>query len=551
MSSAKTPMNQGRRRFLTLAASSALLAGCGKLRRWGLPITVHVPGMAEGHWLRDHKTLPTSSGDLRTQVAILGSGIAGLTTAWKLAKEGYTDFILLSGPEFGGNAAGGNFGDLAYPRGAHYLPLPSMESIHVREMLHDFGVILADPMAEKPYFDEAALIHSPEDRLFKDGQWHEGLLPSSGVSADEQRQQQRFFALVETLKHQRGSDGKKLFAIPLELSSTDPQWRSLDALNFKQWLQNQGYNAPSLHWYLNYACRDDYGADYDKISAWAGLHYFASRGGKARNAEEGAVLTWPDGLQTLVRKLEAAIRKPRTGIQSRIVAGFAVKVKEQSDGVTVLCASSAAANAKTFTIHAQKVVCAMPLFVAAHVVEGILDLGFDSVIHQPSHAPWLISNFLLDGFPPEIEGPPLAWDNVVYGGKGLGYVVSTHQLIRTAQPAQTIFSAYQALSQRSPTEIRKWLNTASAETLYEEASGDLRAVYGWRWPRYVKSLEITVRGHAMASPTPGFLSNVGLNALRNATGRIQFAHADLSGLSVFEEASWWGYKAALRILDEG
>jgi hypothetical protein len=31
-------------------------------------------------------------------------------------------------------------------------------------------------------------------------------------------------------------------------------------------------------------------------------------------------------------------------------------------------------------------------------------------------------------------------------------------------------------------------------------------------------------------------------------GKLLFAHADLSGFSVFEEASWWGYRAALRVL---
>ena len=53
---------------------------------------------------------------------------------------------------------------------------------------------------------------------------------------------------------------------------------------------------------------------------------------------------------------------------------------------------------------------------------------------------------------------------------------------------------------------------------------------------------------AMATPRPGYLSNRGLQALRVADGRILFAHADLSGYSVFEEAAWWGYEAARRLL---
>jgi hypothetical protein len=58
---------------------------------------------------------------------------------------------------------------------------------------------------------------------------------------------------------------------------------------------------------------------------------------------------------------------------------------------------------------------------------------------------------------------------------------------------------------------------------------------------------ITVRAHAMAVPQPGFLGSPGRLALRNSRGPIYFAHSDLSGLSLFEEASWWGYRAALQI----
>ena len=36
----------------------------------------------------------------------------------------------------------------------------------------------------------------------------------------------------------------------------------------------------------------------------------------------------------------------------------------------------------------------------------------------------------------------------------------------------------------------------------------------------------------------------GLGALRTERGAVVFAHSDLSGYSVFEEALWWGVAAA-------
>jgi len=161
-----------------------------------------------------------------------------------------------------------------------------------------------------------------------------------------------------------------------------------------------------------------------------------------------------------------------------------------------------------------------------------------------------VSNFVLEGYPLEAPGEPLSWDNVVYQGRALGYVVSTHQLLRVARSPRTVFTAYHALSGQTPQAARQWLTTASPEALRDEAAADLVAAYGSEFWRNARQLDITVRGHAMASPLCGFLSNAGLAALREVDGPVLFAHADLSGYSVFEEASWWGVVAAGRILGQ-
>lgn len=539
-----------RRSFLLATASTALTSACSKLKMWETTPQISYPGMREGHLLRDKAALPASSGEITTDTVILGSGVAGLSAAWRLSKSGYRNFLVIDGPEFGGNAAGGQFGDLRYPRGAHYLPLPSMESTHVREMLFDFGVIEANAMAERPTFDERVILHAPDERLYFNGEWQEGIVPNQKLSADDTAQQRRFFQYVDSLKTAKGADGRKLFAIPLALSSADPAWTQLDRFSIKQWLQQQGYTSPTLHWYLNYACRDEYGTEYDRVSAWCGLHYFASRGGKAANASDGAVLTWPGGLHPMIEHLTAAITRQAGADQPAgwRHSGFAARIDETANGMKVLCAQVTPTGVQCYTVNAKRAICAMPLMVTAQIMPQLAAYGFDSAIHMPAHAPWLVSNFLLDGFPSENKGAPLAWDNVVYQGKGLGYVVSTHQDIRVAAPPQTVFSAYQALSTSSPSAARQWLQRATPQELYNEAVCDLNVVYGLRLEQHAKALDITVRGHAMASPTPGFLSNNGLAALRAADGKVLFAHADLSSFSVFEEAAWWGCEAARKVL---
>jgi protoporphyrinogen oxidase len=528
-----------RRRFLL---GTAALAGCGKApwREDPAP-NILQPGMAEGHWLRDARSLPHPNETLDAPIVILGSGVAGLSCTWALSAAGFHDFVLVSGPEADGNAASGMMRGIPHPRGAHYLPLPSMESRHVREMLFDLGVLEEAPWSDRPRYDEAALVAAPAERMLIGGQWQEGLLPGN-VSAAEKARQQAFFDHVEHLKEARGRDGKKAFAIPRVLSSADPAFTALDDISMAQWLVRENFDVPSLRWLCDYACRDDYGMPASKVSAWAGLHYFAARGGQAANAEPGAVLTWPAGLGALTQKLRqrTASRSP----QHRTLAGFAVKVKAGERGVESWVMNPAQGRITRLT--SRQVVLAMPLMVAARVLEGASDLGLTADA-LPTYAPWMVANVALEGLPRELPGAPLAWDNVIHGSVGLGYVVATHQLIRQTAPQHTVLTAYHALGDQAPAQARQWLLRASAEELMHAALSDLHSAYPGRLMRHAREIEITLRGHAMSTPLPGFLSRPRIARLQQPQGRVHFAHADLSGMSLFEEAAWWGVEVARRL----
>lgn len=533
-----------RRSFLVWAgaAGAAALGSAAGFQRWQeISADVKYPGRAEGHYLRDlsaqRRVLPPPSEQIDTDVVILGSGIAGLTAAWKLNKLGHKDFLMIAGPQLYGNAAGGQFGELAYPTGGHYLPLPSPESVHVREILSDLGIILRNPAAERPYYDERYILHAPEERLLLNGKWQDGFIPTEGVPDAELSEHKRFFAEVDRLRALHGRDGKRIFVFPTVLSSADPEWDALDRITLKDWLDQNGYRSPTLHWYLNYCCRDDYGTRYDKVSAWAGLHYYCSRWGQAENSGNGAWLTWPGGMQPVAQAMDRAAGSRRRN-------GTAVSLQAKGKGVEALCFELVDGVPRTYLVRARKAICAMPIYVAARVVASIKDYGFDPAKHMPVYAPWMVANFLMKDFPEELPHAPLSWDNVVYQEPGLGYVVSTHQDIRVQPPKKTVFSAYIALSHLSPDAARRWLDKASPEELLELACVDLKTAYGWKFAPCVERVDITLRGHAMAAPLPGFRGNVGLKALRELDGPVLFAHADLSGFSVFEEAAWWGYRAA-------
>ena len=51
-------------------------------------------------------------------------------------------------------------------------------------------------------------------------------------------------------------------------------------------------------------------------------------------------------------------------------------------------------------------------------------------------------------------------------------------------------------------------------------------------------------GHALIRPLPGVIPGAGRASLAQGWGRVQFAPADVSGLSLFEEANYQGVRAA-------
>jgi len=545
---------------------AAALAGCERRPFWvPPPVTVHAPGMAIGHRLRERwRAGPPSYSDWRAaathtvDVAIVGAGVAGLACAWQLARAGHRDHWLLSGPEFLGNAAGTRVGGLPCPTGSHYLPLPSRESRFMRELLADAGVLSDGLDTATPTYDERVLVHGPAERVLSGGRWEAGTVPTQAQDADGRAQTERFLQQMQALSAERGADGRRAFVVPIALGSADAHSARLDRLTAAAWLDEQGYRDPALRWYLDYAARDEFGATVGEISAWALVHYFASRMGGARNAEPGAVLTWPDGLAPLARHLAAA-----TVAAGRLKAISVERIERQGAGVRLFGWAhgdgSGRADPVPVVIMARSAVVATPLAVAARLVP---ELGESMRRLDPSaasgrHAPWTVANMLFREPPVELpaaeEGAgesDLAWDSIVHGSAALGFVHAQHQQIRIDTTGPMVLSAYQVYtpSDADAGQALERLLRADGEpdagAWLALVGRDLVSAYGSTVWRKVVAVQVTVRGHGIAAPRPGFLSSPLLRELRAASGPVRFAHSELSGYSVFEEAAWWGLQAA-------
>jgi hypothetical protein len=529
-----------KRRDFLAAASCAPLIACSRKTAPPLPPGILGGSSLEiGHRLRDKRlglSAPTET--RRTPLLIVGAGIAGLSAAWRLERAGFRDFLIVElEAQPGGNSRYGENTVSAHPLGAHYLPLPASEAIAVKALLADLGVLQGDPRAQRPSYDERTLCHAPQERVYRNGLWEEGVLPRLGADRAERDQFVRFHERMAEFKEARDFLGRRAFALPIAQASQDARWLGLEQVTMAEWLAAEAYDSARLHWYVNYACRDDYGTDYRQTSAWAGIHYFACRNGLAANASPECVLTAPEGNGWIVKRLHERFR-------DRLLTGAATWRLAQ-DGQGVFADVWLAAESRAVRFAAEHAIWAAPLFVLPHVAE-MLPAAIDTIARVGTYAPWLVANLTLREPPSRGAGAPLAWDNVLYNSPGLGYVVATHQQIRVA-PGPTVLTYYRALSELPPVKARELLLATSREAwataILDElahAHGDIHAL--------TMQLDIFRHGHAMIRPLPGVIHDPARQALAAGWGRVQFAHADLAGLSLFEEANYHGVRAAEAIM---
>ncbi len=522
----KTDTRLTRREFIGGAVAAAFLTACRGER--DIPGELLGPNRALGHKLLAGG-FPAPSSTERVPIVIVGGGAAGLSAGWKLLRSGEGGFIVLDlEARAAGNAAWGENEVSRYPWGAHYLPVPGPGARAVRELLRELKVITGE-RGGKPVYDENVLCHAPEERLYHHGRWQDGLYPRLGATDADLAERDRFHAEIAALRARVGRDGRPAFAIPMENSSRDPELLALDRLSMAAWLDRRGYRSPGLRWYVEYACRDDYGGELSEVSAWAGLHYYAARG----EGEDDRFLVWPEGLGFLTNKLAAALGpRVRTG-------ALAFDVAPDGDGVRVDY-HDAATGAVRRVLAKRAIVCA-PRFAARRIVKALRE---DKAPSSFAYAPWFIANLTVED-PPAGLGAAPAWDNMIYGGKGLGYVDATHQSF-SQKRRRSVWTYYLPLT-GGPDAQRAAAYRRTLADWRELCLGDLeRALPGLR--RRVSRLDGWVWGHGMILPKPGFIWGAERRLASRPIGPVHFAHSDLSGLSIFEEAQDRGVRAAEAVM---
>jgi len=106
-----------------------------------------------------------------------------------------------------------------------------------------------------------------------------------------------------------------------------------------------------------------------------------------------------------------------------------------------------------------------------------------------------------------------------------------------------VLSAYWAL----PGQQRASLLQGDWAAWTERVLAELRPLHP-ELDRQLLRVDLMRWGHAMSIPVPGLRGSAALAALRSRPqGRLLFAHSDLAGYSVFEEAYTAGCQAAAQL----
>ncbi|MDX1957215.1 MAG: FAD/NAD(P)-binding protein [Leptospiraceae bacterium] len=462
---------------------------------------------------------------------IVGAGVSGLSASWHLKKNGFHNFKILElHKNSGGNSSFGENSTSKFPLGAHYLPIPDKNAVYVIKLLEDMGIIQGYEN-NLPIYDPFYLCADPQERLFFQGSWQESLIPTRGINEEDRKEYQEFFNFIESMKTKIGRDGKKAFSIPLEDSSKDKEFLALDEISMYDFMKSKNWNSIPLNWYVEYSSRDDFGVSHKRISAWAGIHYFASRTGRGANCESGSVLTSPEGNGFLVSYLSKFSK------DNLVTNTLVYKITEDSK----ILVDTIHEDGTFLRYECSNLIYAAPRFTAKYIIHDYSKISVPEI----EHAPWLIANLTLSERP-KGNGVGLAWDNVSCYSRSLGYIVANHQDITTLRN-KIVITYYLPLDEESSSIERKKALTRTYEDWMKIILPDLEKMHNGI-SKTIEFASLWVWGHGMSSPGINYLWSKDRKNMLNDFGKIIFAHSDMSGISIFEEAQYRGILAAKKIL---
>ena len=533
-----------RREFLNgLLMAGAMLAGSGlhlgaasrSSDGKRFPTLDHTDDFQRCHEIWNGTSFPSAEpeGPLHDCV-IVGGGISGLTTAWKLRRRGVADLLLLEKDDAtGGLCRAETISGIVSSRASAYSSFPFGEMI---PLFKDLGIVTRVRESGKPVVDPRWLLKPPYDQAFVEGKsvsepfFGPGVerLPVSRKVRDDL---QAFGEKLASIQEWEDADGRTAFDTPLEESSPDPDKRGLDRMSLGEFVTGQGWSLEMARLF-DPLLKSAYGAGHERLSAWAALDFLCDEILPAD--DDAGSLCFPGGNAFLTEKLAALLPADRVRSRccvTRIVSGPKETVVEYLH------------EGKPRAVRARAVVFAAPQFMAPYLIADH-PAARTAAVRTLTYAPYLVANLAVDRL-----GSGLAYSNQLIGDHVVSdFIVADWPVLKAPDKAPperpTVLTAYCPLSHGD----RGSLLAASFSTWENKILKDFeRCLPGFS--STVRGMTLYRWGHALPIPAKGWLFSDERRTLRKPLGRIVFAGTDVEGIPTVDHAMAAGFRAAGEVYD--
>lgn len=524
---------------LLIGASAALLgggaAGCKKEGTETVPDPLP-SGQDKGdnnsicHQVRDGKSweIPAATGDLYDCI-VIGGGISGLCTAWRLQKLGAKKVLVLEKEEpAGGFARLDGPAESAWGQAAAYTVFPYNDNLI--EVYTELGVVTGIDPDGAPIIDPKYLLQAPVNNAFIDGKWYpepwdagiDDLPYDDALKADLKAFRDDMIAWYDYV----GADGLTGFDTPSDASTTDPDVRALDNITFAEYIANKGWSSKVADFYTPY-CRSAFGAAPDALSAWAAINFFGS--------EFQPSMSQPGGNAYLAKKFA-----DKVGAANILTKSFVLQVKNDADRVLV---SYMDKDDVVTTLQAKAAVYAGPRYIAKYLLPDLVAANrFEAKDFH--YTPYLVANVHVSKTP-----AGLGYDNWIHGEQLLFTDVILADWAGLADAANAPLSRANTITCYCPlTGVgqREELLSKRFEDYEKLVLDDLEKVLPGLGDT-VTGVDLYRWGHAMLASGKGFIFGASRVGAQEPQGLISFACHDVDGLPAFENAVASAYRASTEV----
>ncbi|NJL13053.1 MAG: hypothetical protein HC913_08695 [Microscillaceae bacterium] len=296
--------------------------------------------------------------------------------------------------------------------------------------------------------------------------------------------------------------------------------------------QNRLAAPPEIRRGIDYQMRDDYGAPAAKVSALAGLYYYASR---AWENDEYQIFSPPEGNYYFARQLLAHL-PPAALHPAHLV--YQIEARKKGFAVLVLDTNREAC----LEIETKAIVFAAPKYTLPYVFPADAPL-FRTV----EYAPWAVVNLL---FPKDSLPDTAFWQNETLHPAPSAYLGFVDSASQHQSPQKRVLTAYFNFEPRQRPQLLKWAE--NPQTLVEEALREVAHYFdvsASELTRHTQAAFVNIMGHAMPIAAPGYLCQDQNQARTHP--RLVYAGVDNGCLPLLLEALDSGLEAVKQLRSSG